>query len=248
MEFFHGSFFHGSRSAARLGLSGVALAVVLSGCGGDAEQPAPAQTAPESTSGASATPSADPGGAGSPTTAGTPQPSAASPTGGGSDTGQARAGSWPVADAGTVDFQIEGGALKLVSADAKPGWNQRVAVQSAKEIEVHFTQGDTDWKFEAEIDSDGLEISRERDTRPAEDGSYEVLEAATVAFTSSGNSVKLGKVTPAEGWKESTRDVSVDDIEIDFTKGSATAEFEVEIDRGQVKLELNQKVVGAVPR
>jgi hypothetical protein len=42
--------------------------------------------------------------------------------------------------------------------------------------------------------------------------------------------------------------VSSDDIEIDFIKGAATAEFDVEIDRGQVKLELNQKVTGPVPR
>jgi hypothetical protein len=75
-----------------------------------------------------------------------------------------------------------------------------------------------------------------------------VLVAATVSFTVNGNSLKLGKVTQSEGWKETTRDVSSDDIEIDFIKGAATAEFDAEIDRGQVKLELNQKVTGPVPR
>lgn len=240
------------RPAARLGLTSVAVALVLSGCGSNAEQPAPAQTAPEATSAApsSTAPTASASGAGSPTSPGSasPQPSSAAPTTGGSDTEQARAGTWSVADAGSVEFQTEGGALKLVSADAKSGWKQRVAAQTAKEIEVHFTKGDTDWKFEAEADSDGLEISRERGTQPAKDGSYQVLEAATVAFSSNGNSLKLDKVTPSEGWQESTRDVSTDDIEIDFTKGSATAEFEVEIDRGQIKLELNQKVTGPTPR
>ena len=42
--------------------------------------------------------------------------------------------------------------------------------------------------------------------------------------------------------------MSSDDIEIDFTKGAAAAEFEAEIDRGQITLELNQKVTGPAPR
>lgn len=33
-----------------------------------------------------------------------------------------------------------------------------------EEIEVHVNKGDTDWKFEAELNDVGLEISRERDT------------------------------------------------------------------------------------
>jgi hypothetical protein len=59
-----------------------------------------------------------------------------------------------------------------------------------------------------------------RHTESATAGSYEVLDAAIVSFTVNGNSLKLGKVTLSEGWKETTRDVSSDDIEIDFIKGA----------------------------
>lgn len=75
----------------------------------------------------------------------------ASPAADGSDTEQARTGSWSVADAGTLEFQTKGVALKLVSADATSGWNRLVTADSAKEIEVHVNKGDTDWKFEAEL-------------------------------------------------------------------------------------------------
>ena len=238
------------QSAVRLGLTGAGLAPALTACTTSPEPPAGGQSAAPSSTSSAAPPSVSPTATGSAEGSGSASgpTSSAPPTASSSDTTQARAGTWPVADAGTVKFETQGGSLSLGSAEAKSGWKRRVSVDSAREIEVHFTKGDTDWKFEAEIDDDGLEISRERDTQPIDDGSYEVLEAATVAFTSSGRSLKLGKVTPADGWKETTRDISADDIEIDFTNGSATAEFEVEINRGQVKLELSQKVTGPAPR
>ena len=233
--------FPSSRPAVRIGVTGVALTLALTACAGDDGQPASGETAGAPPATGVAPTTASPGGTDSPT-------STALPTAGLSDTEQARAGSWPVADAGTVVFETSGGALRLVSADPKPGWNRRLADNSATHIEAHFTKGNTDWKFEAEVDDGRLEISRERDTRPAPAGSYRVLDAATVSFTASGNSLRVGTITPSAGWRETIRDVSSDDIEIDFTKGAATAEFEAEIDRGQIKLELSQKVTGPAPR
>lgn len=61
------------------------------------------------------------------------------------------------------------------------------------EIEVHFTKGDTDWKFEAELDDDGLKVFRERDTQPAENERYSVGGAAEAKSSTNGGSLSPGQ-------------------------------------------------------
>ena len=161
---------------------------------------------------------------------------------------EVRDGTWQVDDAGTVAFQFTGNGVELQNVSPNSGWDQRVAERQSDEIEVHFTRNDTDWKFEAEMDGDQAEISRERDTQPADSGSYQVLDAAEVEFSSGNGSLSLGSVGTKSGWKVTKRDASSDDIGIDFAKdNSATAEFEVERSNGQTKLEISQKVSGPVP-
>lgn len=101
--------------------------------------------------------------------------------------------------------------------------------------------------LKAEIDDDGLEISRERDTQPADPGKYEVGDAATVRFWVSGNKLKLDALQATSGRNETKRDVGADDIEIDFVNGQAAAEFEVDRSRGPLELEISDKVSGTAP-
>jgi hypothetical protein len=139
--------------------------------------------------------------------------------------------------------EVRGFCEYVINVSPSTGWKQRVAANEPDDIEVYFTRGNTDWKFDAELGSDGLEVSRERDTQPAADGTYQVGDAAEVRFTSDGSSLSLDNVSTKDGWSVTKREVSTDDIEIDFRKGKATAEFGAEISNGQTKLEINQKAI-----
>ncbi|WP_047865863.1 hypothetical protein [Rubrobacter aplysinae] len=173
------------------------------------------------------------------------------PTLAGQPQDEIRDGTWRVDGAGTVRFSFTDGTdggVELEDVSPRSGWDQRVAEQSADELEVHFTRGDADWKFEVEVDGGQAEISTERDTRPADAGSYRVGDAAEVEFSSEGETLSLDNVDTKDGWRVSSRDESSDDIELDFEKGGGlTAEFEAEQSNGQTKLETSQKVSGPVP-
>ena len=133
--------------------------------------------------------------------------------------------------------------------DVRPssGWDQRVADEKADEIEVHFTRGGTDWKFEVELDRDNMEVSKEQEIRQADAGTYPVGDAGEVDFRADGDSLTLGDVRTNEGWEVTKRDESTDEIEIDFVRGDATAEFEAETGSGGIELEIDQKVTGPIP-
>lgn len=167
--------------------------------------------------------------------------------GGAQATDEVRDGTWRVDEAGTVQFQFADNAIELQDVSPNSGWDQRVAAQRSDELEVHLTQDNTDWKFEVELDGGNAEISRERDTQPAEDGNYRVGDAAEVRFSSQEGSLSLDNVDTMDGWEVTTRDESSNDIEIDFRNGDATAEFEAEQSNGQTKIEISQKVAGPVP-
>lgn len=122
-----------------------------------------------------------------------------------------------------------------------------MADEKADEIEVHFTRGRTDWKFEVELDRDNMEVSKEQEIRQADAGTYPVGDAGEVDFRADGDSLTLGDVRTNEGWEVTKRDESTDEIEIDFVRGDATAEFEAETGSGGIELEIDQKVTGPIP-
>jgi hypothetical protein len=158
-----------------------------------------------------------------------------------------RDGTFRVDKAGTVEFQVNDNALDLQNVSPKSGWRQRIAAQSSDDIEVHFLKSNVDWKFEVEIDSN-MEISEEQDISQARGGTYKVGDAGEVQFRSDGSSLTLVNVQTNTGWKTTKRDVSSDDIEIDFRQGRAKAEFGAELDdSGRLSLEINQKAKGPVP-
>lgn len=160
---------------------------------------------------------------------------------------EVRDGTWQVDEAGTVEFRFADNSIELQDVSPNSGWDQRIAAQSADELEVHLTRDDTDWKFEVEVDGERAEISRERDTQAADAGIYQVGDAAEVRFGSEDGSLSVDSVDTANGWEVTKRDESSDDIEIDFAKGNATAEFEAEQSSGRTGLEISQKVSGPIP-
>lgn len=159
---------------------------------------------------------------------------------------KARAGTWKM-DAGTVDFRIQGGSLDLRSAKANSGWKKRVSADKKDEIEVYFTKGNAEKKFEVELDDNRLEISKERDKQPVQGGTFVAGDAAEVKVSINNGSLSLDNIDTKDGWKTTSRDESSDDIEIDFKEGKQTAEFEIERSKGQTRLEVSQKVTGPAP-
>jgi hypothetical protein len=159
-----------------------------------------------------------------------------------------RDGTFRVDKAGTVEFQVNDSALDLRDVNPNSGWRQRIAAQSSDDVEVHFLKGNVDWKFEVEIDANNMEISEEQDISQARGGTYKVGDAGEVQFRSDGSSLTLVNVQANNGWKVTKRELSSDDIEIDFRQGRAKAEFGAELDdSGRLSLEINQKLKGPVP-
>lgn len=159
----------------------------------------------------------------------------------------ARDGKWQLGDAGQVSFSVDGGELQLVAMKPRSGWSKRIADEGRDDIEVHFTRGSIDWKFEAELDGDRLEISREMDDSNAEPGSYDVGDAARVDLGRGDSGLKLNDVTANNGWKVTKRDIETDGIEIEFSRSPASAEFEAEIEDGDIHLEIDLKTEGPIP-
>jgi hypothetical protein len=142
------------------------------------------------------------------------------------------------------EVKANGGSLKLVNVNPDSGWKQRVVDEEPDEIEVRFAKGKTAWRFEAELDSGGLEVSRKRDTQSAGGGTYRVGDAAEVQSSSEGGSLSLDNVSTRDGWGVTRRDVSTGDVEAHFRNGKAAAEVGAEFGRGQIKLEVSQKAAG----
>ena len=159
-----------------------------------------------------------------------------------------RDGTFWVDQAGTVEFQVNNNVLDLRDVSPKSGWEQRIAAQDPDDIEVHFLRGNVDWKFEVEIDPNKMEVSKEQDITQAKAGTYKVGDAGQVQFRSSGGTLTLINVQTNNGWKITKRDVSSDDIEIDFRQGTAKAEFGAELDdSGGISLEDKPEAQGAGP-
>lgn len=159
-----------------------------------------------------------------------------------------RDGVWQVGGAGEVEFTLVDGRLSLGGVRASEGWGHRISDEQADEISVHFTRGTSAWKFEVEIDDSTMEISKELTLTSAVSGTYGVGSAAQVTFDGDGSGITAGEVTPRPGWNVTSRDEGGSNIEIGFRNESGgKAEFEVETDRGDVEVEINQKLAGPLP-
>ena len=159
-----------------------------------------------------------------------------------------RDGVWQVGDAGEVEFALSGGALSLTEVRPAQGWQHQVSDADADEIEVRFTQGDTQWKFEVELDDGALEITKKLQIRQAGGGAYQVGSAGEVSVEGDGSAVSLGEVRPSQGWSVTEQDVDSDEVEIEFRDGSGgKAQFQAESNNGGLEVEISQKREGPIP-
>lgn len=214
----------------------VTMGLLLTGCSGAGDDDT-APTAPAASSTASEAPMTD-------------APSSGTGSGGSADgaVDGIRDGVWQVGEAGEVEFAAKDGTLSLTEVRPADGWQQRVADEKADEIEVHFTKGDQEWKFEVESDSNGLQISKELTIRGGDGGDFEVGSAATLTLAVDGQKVSVGDVAPASDWQTVKQDESSDSVELGFRNESTggTAEFEAEADGSGVKIEITQKLRGSM--
>lgn len=155
----------------------------------------------------------------------------------------ARSGTWPVGDAGTVTFEVEGDALVLVGYEPSDGWDARVDEEDDDEIEVDFQRDDVRWEFEVELDDGQLEIEIRQDHLDAEPGAYDLPDGGAFAFEADGD-LTLASVTPGDGWEVTDQEEGSDEIEISLRATDRRLEVEVELDDGRIEIEIDYEVVG----
>jgi HSP20 family molecular chaperone IbpA len=172
-----------------------------------------------------------------------------------------------VRDAGDVEIEREGDRLTLVEARPNEGWDiedeyvvydevevaedgdsdeDDVDESDEAGIEVTFTQGDREIEFEAEIIDGRLSIEIEETLRGVEPGSFQVGEAGDVEVRLDGDQLTLVGVIANEGWDfeaEHEDDDAGDEIEVTFTSGDRSAEFEATIVDGVLEIEIEMKWV-----
>jgi len=90
-----------------------------------------------------------------------------------------------VGEAGSVTVNFDGSSLNLVSADANDPWTAFGEQTSGREIEVEFSNGNREIKFNAELEDGGIRI-RVRDR---------LSDATTTDTTISSNTTDTTRVT-----------------------------------------------------
>jgi hypothetical protein len=156
-------------------------------------------------------------------------------------------GRWTVGDAGSVEFDLTDQGLVLVEVTEADGWQARVDDDSSDEIEVEFKRDNTERKIEIEWDGRTLEVDIETDVEPADDGVYELGPAGSFEYTSSSGLQLLDTVV-ADGWELRMDDESADEIEFTLHNGNERWRVEIELDDGQVELEIDYRARDTIDR
>jgi hypothetical protein len=156
-------------------------------------------------------------------------------------------GRWAVGDAGYVEFDLTEQGLVLVEVSEADGWRSQVDDDSSDEIEVEFQRDNTTHEIEIEWDGRNLEIDINTDIEPAADGLYDLGPAGSFEFTGHG-SLQLVDVVVADGWELRMDDETSDEIEFTLANGNERWHVEIELDDGQVELEIDYRVRTTIDR
>ncbi|HSK90902.1 MAG TPA: hypothetical protein VK875_06290 [Euzebyales bacterium] len=159
----------------------------------------------------------------------------------------ARAGRWPVGNAGSVAFDVVDGRLVLGDVQAAEGWDAVTEEDDGDEIEVDFRRDAVRWEFEVEIDDGRLEVEIRQDHTDGRDGTYPLLDAGTFTFSRNGG-LSLDAIDLADGWTVTEREVDRDEIEFEIREGDRRIDVEVEIDDGRIEVEIDYLVAGPLER
>lgn len=153
-------------------------------------------------------------------------------------------GRWAVGDSGWIEFDRTDDGLVLLDVREASGWTARVDEEDADELEVEFRSGNVTRTIEVEIDDGRLEIDIDTDIEPADPGTYDVGAAGSFTFERDGDRLRLLDVSPASGWDVRVDEEDDDEIEFVVTSGNQRWKVEIELDDGEVELEIDYRVRG----
>ena len=181
--------------------------------------------------------------------AGTEDASFGTPADVGGPYGELRDGVWAIGPAGEVEFRVTGpNSLELIAAVANDGWDITEQEVESDSIEVDFRRDNVTFEFEVEMSNGVLEIEIDQDIDRAENGTFFVGEAGTVAVSVDGSRLVLGDVGLMDGWNETSRDVDNDDVELDFRRDGdgffELWEFNADLDDGKLEIEIDYEIEG----
>lgn len=158
-----------------------------------------------------------------------------------------RDGTWPVGDAGEVEFTADGGQLTLVEVRPADGWTETDRDIESDEIEIDFQRGNVEWRIEVELKDGVLEIEIDQDIDGADPGVYTVGLAGTVEFAMANGGLNLVETTANDGWTYTVEEQESDDIEVDFRMGNVTWDLNVDLDDGEIDVEVDFEIEGSYP-
>jgi hypothetical protein len=158
-----------------------------------------------------------------------------------------RDGLWQVGPAGQVDFTVGDDGLVLHAVEAAEGWRPLIEHDRPDRIEVEFARGAEEWELEAEYDDGVLTLTLEQEVRPARAGRFEVGDAGTVVIARSGDRLDLVDARAHPGWVMEIDEQGPDEVEVEFSQGAVEWDFEAEVKRGELEVEIEGEVRGRFP-
>ena len=161
------------------------------------------------------------------------------------DLGVARPGTWPVGDAGTVTFGLDGGRPALEGHEAAEGWDA-TPEEEDDGIAVDFSRDGVRWAFEAEADDDVLGVGIGQEHLDAEPGTYEIPGAGSFTFSRDNGTLTLDSIDLDGGWDTTDRDDDEDRLRFAAAAGDREVDVEVELDDGRVGVVIDYAVEGPV--
>ena len=157
--------------------------------------------------------------------------------------------------AGTVTARLVDGRVELVEVVPNAGWTV-VEDRERGPFEIDVTFRSADQEVELEIDvSNGrltsdLEIESLRGAAPSADGEHTISAGAagSIVVSKAGSTLTLVSTAPADGWtaRVDTDDDDADEVEVDFRSATEVVELSVDIERGVIETEIEQRSAGSV--
>ena len=136
----------------------------------------------------------------------------------------------------------------LVEVTPADGWSYDIDDDDPDEIEVDFHRDTIEREIEIEWEHGQLEIEIDSDVEPAEPGVYELGAAGSFEFRHTDGRLELADVVVADGWDLHIDEEDADEIEFTLRSGPESWDVEIELDDGQVELEIDYEVETTIER
>jgi hypothetical protein len=156
-------------------------------------------------------------------------------------------GTWPVGNAGEVNFQLANGQLQLLDAQPATGWTQQAPVRTAQQIEVGFLRAGTRWTFRVSLQGGSMSIVKEQTVADASPDSYPVADAGSVSWTQTSGALVRKGVQSEAGWHVTAQHATATAIDVSFAQGARTASFAARLTGGSVTVTTSASLTGPPP-